>query len=75
MVRDNLDLAQKIYITIKVALIFLLISSSFMYKLTNDIGLKTLDSSNHPTALGYILHTIVFGLIVFLSMYIPVPNI
>ena len=69
------DLAQKIFISVKVALLFLLISSSFMYKLTNKIGLKTLNSNGNPTTQGYILHTIVFGLLVFLSMYIPTPNI
>ena len=69
------DLAQKIFISVKVALLFLLISSSFMYKLTNKIGLKTLNSNGNPTTQGSILHTIVFGLLVFLSMYIPTPNI
>ena len=69
------DLAQKIFISIKVALIFLLVSSQFMYNITNKIGLKTLNSKDRPTTTGYILHTIVFALLVFLSMYIPTPNI
>jgi hypothetical protein len=65
------DLGQKIFASIIAALIFLLISSQFMYNLTNKIGLKTLNSSDKPTTWGYILHSIVFGLIVFATMFIP----
>jgi hypothetical protein len=68
------DLGKKIFISLKVAIIFLLISSQFMYNITNKIGLKTLDSKDRPTTWGYTLHTIVFALIVFLSMYIPTPD-
>jgi hypothetical protein len=68
---DNKDLEQKIFASIIAALIFLLVSSQFMYKLTNKIGLKTLNSNDNPTTWGYILHSIVFGLIVFGTMFIP----
>ena len=68
---SNKDLGQKFFASIIAALIFLLVSSQFMYNLTNKIGLKTLNYSDHPTTWGYILHSIVFGLIVFGTMFIP----
>ena len=71
----KLDIAKKLIATIWTVLIFLLISSQFMYKITNSLGLKTLNKNNCPSIIGYILHSIVFGLLVFLSMYLSIPNV
>ena len=60
---------RKIIATIQSMFIFIIISLPFTYKLTNSIlgniiG-KLADPSGCPTNLGLIVHTIVFGLIVF----------
>ena len=68
------DASQKLIATIWTTLIFLLISSQFMYKITNSIGLQTL-KSGFPSVFGYILHSIVFGILVFLSMYLSMPKV
>jgi hypothetical protein len=48
--------------------IVLLIFNSYTFKLTNDIFGSILNKRNCPTFLGYILHTIVYILLVRLSM-------
>ena len=68
------DLAQRLLITFWVLLLFILISSKFMYGITNSIGLNTF-LNNSPTFMGYIIHTAVFGLLVFLSTYLSLPNV
>jgi hypothetical protein len=55
-------------------MIFLIISSKFMYCLTNRIGLKTLTAGS-PSNLGYVIHTVVFFLLIFGSMYISLPKV
>ena len=62
---------QKLYITAISAGLFLIISSPFMYKLTNKLGLKTSNASGCPTTLGLIIHSLLFALIVYLLMLIP----
>jgi hypothetical protein len=69
------DASQKLIATIWTTLIFLLISSQFMYKITNSIGLQTLNKSGCPSVIGYILHSIVFAVLVFLSMYLSMPKV
>ena len=69
------DVNQKIIISLWSAMIFLIISSNFMYSLTNSIGLKTLSSSGSPSNMGYIIHTIVFALLIFGSMFISLPGV
>lgn len=69
------DASQKLTATIWTTLIFLLISSQFMYKITNSIGLKTINKSGCPSVIGYILHSIVFAILVFLSMYLSMPKV
>lgn len=67
------DLAQRLLITFWVLILFIIISSKFMYGITNSIGLNTL-LDNMPTFQGYIIHTLVFGLLVFLSTYLTLPT-
>jgi len=68
------DVNQKIIISLWSAMIFLIISSKFMYCLTNSIGLKTLTAGS-PSNIGYVIHTIVFALLIFGSMYISLPRV
>ena len=68
------ELAQRLLVTFWVLLLFILISSKFMYGITNSIGLGTF-ANNSPTLLGYIIHSIVFALFVFLSTYLSIPSI
>ncbi len=69
------DVSQKLIATVWTTLIFLLISSQFMYKITDSVGLKTLNKNGCPSVIGYILHSIVFGLLVFLSLYLSMPKV
>ena len=68
------DIAQRLLITFWVLLLFILISSKFMYGITNNHGLNTF-ANNSPTFMGYIVHAAVFGLLVFLSTYLSLPNV
>ena len=61
--------SQKACISLWSAMLFLLVSSKVMYTVTNSIGLGTLNLQGSPTIWGYILHTIVFALLVFGSMF------
>lgn len=69
------DASQKLIATVWTTLIFLLISSQFMYKITDSIGLQTLNKNGCPSVVGYILHSIVFAVLVFLSMYLSMPKV
>jgi hypothetical protein len=69
------DVSQKLIVTVWSTLIFLLISSQFMYKITNYVGLHTINKNGCPSVMGYILHSIVFGILVFLSMYLSMPKV
>jgi hypothetical protein len=61
--------AAKISATIQSIVIFLIISAPFTYKITNGLlgGIigKLADASGCPTTLGLIVHSLVFGLIVY----------
>jgi ABC-type sulfate transport system permease component len=77
MSEDNLNNKQKWVVSVWVALLFLLIASPFMFKITNAItntlGFQTsLDGC--PNIWGLLLHTVVFAVLVRLMMLIPVPN-
>ena len=63
-------ISQKASISLWSAMLFLIVSSNVMYRLTNSIGLKTLNLSGSPNIWGYILHSIVFALLVFGSMFL-----
>ncbi len=62
----------KWFISLVSALLFLLIASPFMYKLTDRlfslVGLNIADSTGCPTMLGLGIHALVFLLIVRLLM-------
>jgi hypothetical protein len=66
--------ATKISATIQSVIVFLIISLPFTYKLTNGLlgGIigKLADGSGCPTMLGLIVHSLVFGLIVWGLMHI-----
>jgi preprotein translocase subunit SecY len=68
------DIAQRLLITFWVLLLFILISSKFMYGITNNLGLNTFED-NSPTFTGYIVHAAVFGLLVFISTYLSIPSV
>jgi hypothetical protein len=63
---------QKISATIQSIFVFLIVSLPFTYKLTNSLlsGVlgKLADSSGCPTTLGLLIHSLVFGLIVYILM-------
>ncbi len=56
--------------SIKAALLFLIIGSPFMYKLTQQLlgGLFTISSKGCPTMGGLVLHAVVLGLITYVLM-------
>jgi hypothetical protein len=62
----------KLSATIQGIIVFLLISLPFTYRLTNKLlgGLlgKLADPSGCPTTLGLFIHSLVFGIIVYLLM-------
>ncbi len=66
--------ATKISATIQSIIVFLIISLPFTYKLTNGLlgGIigKLADESGCPTTLGLVVHSLVFGLIVWGLMHI-----
>ena len=64
------DTRKKVMISMFAALIFLIISSPYMYNLTNKIFLGKLAMNGCPTLLGLGVHTFVFFLIVLGSMYL-----
>ncbi len=66
----------KINATIQSIIVFLLVSMPFTYKITNRLlgGIvgKLADSSGCPTGIGLLIHSIVFGLIIYgLMVYSP----
>jgi hypothetical protein len=67
-----LSISQKISATIQTIFVFILVSLPFTYKLTNRVLSGVLgqlaDSSGCPTTLGLLIHSIVFGLIVYILM-------
>ena len=71
---NNTDLAQRFLITFWVLLLYILTSSKFMYGITNSIGLRTINH-NSPTFSGYMVHALIFGMLVFFSTYMSLPNI
>lgn len=65
---------QKILYSLKNGLLFLLISLPATYKLTNMLGSRIgypyIDANGCPTMAGILVHTLVFTLVVYLSMYL-----
>ena len=65
---------RKIFATIQAMIVFLLVSLPITYKITNHLlgGIigKLADSYGNPTTLGLLIHSVVFGLIVYGLMVI-----
>lgn len=63
------SLSTQISATLQSIVVFLIISAPMTYKITNGLlgGLvgKLADSSGCPTTVGLIVHSVVFGLIVY----------
>jgi hypothetical protein len=59
----------KISATIQSIIVFLLVSLPFTYKITNSLlgGIigRLVDPSGCPTMLGLVVHSLVFGLIIY----------
>lgn len=72
--KDSLDNTQKWVVSLYCLILFLLIASPFMYKLTNSltslVGWET-SENGCPNLGGLVLHAIVFGLLIRLLMLIP----
>ena len=70
----DLNETDKWMISVFSALIFILIASPFMFKLTGSIfasmGL-TIQHDGCPNWIGIIIHSIVFAILIRLSMLIP----
>ena len=63
---------QKAKYSLYSAIVFFIIASPFMYRLTSSVlGNWIASKQGYPTMSGLILHTIVFGLILFGMMYLP----
>ncbi len=62
----------KIYATIMSIVVFIIVSLPFTYKLTNSLlgGIigRLADASGCPTTLGLLIHSVVFGLIIYSLM-------
>jgi len=75
MAAKDLTERQKWMISIWSALLFLLISSPFMYNVTNSltstIGFLT-SSNGCPNIHGLVLHAVVFAILIRVLMLIPV---
>jgi hypothetical protein len=65
-----ISLVHKIIIALIAAVVFFLISAPFTYNITNKI-IKTKDSKGCPSMQGIIIHSVVFFIIIFLLLLIP----
>ena len=67
-------LTQKQSVTLQAVLLFFIISNPFTYRLTNSLlgGLtgRLADPSGCPTTKGIVVHSVVFGAIVYALMYV-----
>jgi hypothetical protein len=67
----------KWYISGISSLIFLVIASPFMFELTGQffdiLGIET-EVNGNPNWLGLLIHSILFGIVIRLSMFIPIPS-
>ena len=61
---------KRILYSIQAAILFLVIASPFMYKVVQAVfgKLFTVAVDGCPTTAGLLLHTVVFGLVVYLIM-------
>lgn len=74
--QKSLTLGQKWLFSALAALLFVLISSSFMYKLTGsltELAGWTTSVNGCPNIGGLILHTVVFLILIYILMILPFP--
>lgn len=73
--KQDLTAVQKLTVSAIAGLVFLIISAPMTYKLVNGltkaIGLNIADANGCPNAIGLVVHTIVFTLLIFGLMYVP----
>lgn len=64
-----------VFYSVQAALVFLVVSSPVVYNLVQSIfgGLFTVAVKGCPTVAGLFLHTVVFGLVVYLLMRLQKP--
>jgi hypothetical protein len=55
------------------AVIFLIIASPLMYRITSAVLGQWIAVQGCPTVAGLVLHTIVFALVIFGIMFVPLP--
>lgn len=61
---------KKALISVFSALIFFIVASPWMYGVTSSILGSTIAVNGCPSLTGLILHTVVFGIIVFATMFV-----
>jgi hypothetical protein len=60
----------KLKISIFSAVIFLIIASPTMYTLTSSLFGQAIATNGCPTLTGLVLHAVVFGIIIYASMFV-----
>ena len=65
-----MKLGRKESATIQAILVFFIISHPMLYRLTNGLVGGLASSSGCPTTLGLIVHSLVFGAVVYGLMYL-----
>lgn len=72
MEEPEIDDGEKWLIAILIGVIFLIISSPFIYRLSNStlgyVGLRTTDKAGHPIVFGWVIHAVAFIIIIRLFM-------
>ena len=71
---------QSLYVALLLSIIFFVVSAPFTYKLINNItssfNLVICDSNGLPNEIGMLIHTIIFGLLVYIiCIFVPVPKL
>ena len=66
----------KLIASLESAILFLIVSSPFVYMLTQRLfrNIVTISVNGCPTRSGLVLHSLVFGIIVYLLMHISVKS-
>ena len=65
-----MKLGRKESATLQAILVFFIISHPMLYRLTNSLVGGLASSSGCPTTLGLIVHSLVFGAVVYGLMYL-----
>ena len=73
MPNEKHNLSQKLWITTYSTLLFFVISSPVTYSLTGFVFGKWIAVDGLPTLAGLFMHSIVFALAIFGSMFLSLP--